>query len=74
MDTLDGVTTIHGRFYELSSNYHKLMGNHALYYREALRYLGCIDLMDIPSQYSNHLFNLTHTYTKQVHHLAYVPD
>jgi len=44
---IDGVTSVHSRFYELSSNYHKLMGNHALYYREALRYLGCMDLADI---------------------------
>ena len=48
LDNLDGVTTVHGRFYELSSNYHKLMGNHALYYQEALRFLGCTDLNDIP--------------------------
>ncbi|KAK2162355.1 hypothetical protein LSH36_100g10017 [Paralvinella palmiformis] len=48
LDSIDGISTVHGRFYELSSNYHKLMGNHALYYREALRFLGCIDLADIP--------------------------
>ena len=48
MDTLDEVTSVHGRFYELSSNYHMLMGNHAEYYRDALRYLGCMDLAAIP--------------------------
>ena len=50
LDTIDGVTSVHGRFYELSSNYHKLMGNHAEYYKEALRYLGCTDLSDIPGR------------------------
>ena len=49
MDTFDGVTPVHARYYELSSSYHKLMGNHAEYYREALRYLGCTDLEDIAS-------------------------
>lgn len=49
LDTLDGVTTVHGRFYELSSNYYKRIGNHADYYRDALRFLGCMDLNDIPS-------------------------
>jgi len=48
METFDGVTTVHSRFYELSSNYHKLMGNHAEYYKEALRYLGCMKMEDIP--------------------------
>ncbi|KAK3098361.1 hypothetical protein FSP39_018762 [Pinctada imbricata] len=48
LDTMDGVTSVHGRFYELSSNYHKLMGNHAEYYKEALRFLGCTELDDIP--------------------------
>ena len=47
LETFDGVTTVHSRFYELSSNYHKLMGNHAEYYKEALRYLGCMSLEDI---------------------------
>ncbi|XP_046573249.1 26S proteasome non-ATPase regulatory subunit 13-like [Haliotis rubra] len=47
LDALHGVTSVHSRFYELSSNYHKLMGNHADYYKEALRYLGCTDLADI---------------------------
>lgn len=44
LDNIDGVTTVHGRFYELTSNYHKLMGNHAQYYQEALRFLGCTEL------------------------------
>ncbi len=47
LENIYGVTSVHGRFYELSSNYHKLMGNHAEYYKEALRYLGCTKLEDI---------------------------
>jgi len=47
LENLDGVTAVHGRFYELSSNYHKLMGNHSDYYRDALRFLGCMDLSEI---------------------------
>ena len=48
LDKQDGVTPVHNRFYELSSNYHKLMGNHAEYYRDALRFLGCTELSQIP--------------------------
>ena len=44
LNDIDGVSPVHGRFYELTSNYHKLMGNHAQYYQEALRFLGCTDL------------------------------
>lgn len=49
LDGLDGVTSVHGNFYEMCSNYHKLMGNHAEYYRDALRYLGCTDIKNIPN-------------------------
>jgi len=41
-----GVTPIHGRYFQLSSDYHLLMGNHNEYYREALRYLGCTKIED----------------------------
>ena len=58
LDKQDGVTPVHNRFYELSSNYHKLMGNHAEYYRDALRYLGCTELSTIPGKVSFLLFPL----------------
>jgi len=48
LDELDGVTTVHSRFYELSSDFYKLQGDHANYYREALRFLGCIDVTQLP--------------------------
>lgn len=36
-----GITTIHARFYQLASDYYQKVGNHAEYYHNALRYLGC---------------------------------
>ncbi|XP_072392949.1 26S proteasome non-ATPase regulatory subunit 13 [Diabrotica undecimpunctata] len=44
LDNADGVTPVHGRFYLLASQYYRIQGNHAQYYRTALRYLGCIEL------------------------------
>ncbi|CAG5126461.1 unnamed protein product [Candidula unifasciata] len=59
LDNIDGVTTVHGRFYELTSNYHKLMGNHAQYYQEALRFLGCTELKDMPlTEQAERAFNI----------------
>ncbi|XP_054707398.1 26S proteasome non-ATPase regulatory subunit 13-like [Uloborus diversus] len=47
IDAMDGITTVHGRYYQLSSDYHQINGQHAQYYRDALRYLGCTSLDDI---------------------------
>jgi len=59
LDSLDSVTSVHGRFYELSSEYHKLMGNHADYYRDALRFLGCVDISEIPeSEQADRAFSI----------------
>ncbi|GLV37077.1 Regulatory particle non-ATPase 9 [Carabus blaptoides fortunei] len=44
LDNGDGVTTVHGKFYLLASQYYRIQGDHGQYYRTALRYLGCIDL------------------------------
>lgn len=44
VDAETGVTPVHGRYFQLSSDFHQFMGNHNNYYRDALRYLGCIDL------------------------------
>lgn len=35
------ITTLHARFYQLASDYYQKIGDHAEYYRNALRYLGC---------------------------------
>ncbi|KAE8607032.1 hypothetical protein XENTR_v10010976 [Xenopus tropicalis] len=40
---LAGVTSVHSRFYDLSSKYYQTIGNHASYYKDALRFLGCTD-------------------------------
>lgn len=37
LDSSDGVTTVHGRFYLLASRLYRLQGKHAEYYRTALR-------------------------------------
>ena len=44
LDRIHGVTGVHAPFFKVSSHYQKEVGNHAGYYREALRYLGCEDL------------------------------
>ncbi|KAB1251502.1 26S proteasome non-ATPase regulatory subunit 13 [Camelus dromedarius] len=36
------------RFYDLSSKYYQTTGNHASYYKDALRFLGCVDIKDLP--------------------------
>lgn len=46
LDNADGVTAVHGRFYLLASQYYRIKGSPAQYYRTALRYLGCIDDID----------------------------
>lgn len=59
IDEADGVTTVHGRFYLLASKYFRQKGQHADYYRTALRYLGCIELSDLDkSQQVEHAFFL----------------
>lgn len=47
LNNLPGVTSVHGRFYDLSSKYYRIIGNHASYYKDALRYLGCVDVKDL---------------------------
>ena len=39
-EELDHLTTVHSRFYDLASNYYRVMGNHSEYYQNALKYLG----------------------------------
>uniref|UniRef100_A0A8C1GYX4 26S proteasome non-ATPase regulatory subunit 13 n=1 Tax=Cyprinus carpio TaxID=7962 RepID=A0A8C1GYX4_CYPCA len=48
LNNLPGVTSVHGRFYDLSSKYYRIIGNHAMYYKDALRYLGCVEAKDLP--------------------------
>lgn len=55
LNDLSGVTSVHGRFYDLSSKYYRFVGSHALYYKDALRYLGCVDIKDLSGK-SCHYF------------------
>ncbi|XP_054097275.1 26S proteasome non-ATPase regulatory subunit 13 isoform X2 [Callithrix jacchus] len=48
LNSLPGVTSVHSRFYDLSSKYYQTIGNHASYYKDALRFLGCVDIKDLP--------------------------
>uniref|UniRef100_A0A8C4QFC5 26S proteasome non-ATPase regulatory subunit 13 n=1 Tax=Eptatretus burgeri TaxID=7764 RepID=A0A8C4QFC5_EPTBU len=50
LENLVGVTSVHSRFYDLSSRYYQLIGDHAAYYKDALRFLGCIDLQELSVQ------------------------
>jgi len=47
LDGMHSVTPVHARYYLLASGYFMVDGNHAEYYRAALRYLGCIELENI---------------------------
>ncbi|KFU92505.1 26S proteasome non-ATPase regulatory subunit 13, partial [Chaetura pelagica] len=53
LNNLPGVTSVHSRFYDFSSKYHQTVGNHACYYKDALRFLGCIDVKDLPGGFSS---------------------
>lgn len=58
-DELDHLTTVHSRFYDLASNYYRVMGNHSEYYQNALKYLGCVDNSSIPvKEKAERAFNL----------------
>ena len=39
LEALDQITTVHGRYYLLSSEYHRRMANHFKFYHEALRWV-----------------------------------
>lgn len=46
IDDVDGVTPVHARYYLLASDHYKKIGDHCKYYRNALRYLGCLNDSD----------------------------
>ncbi|GBP73727.1 26S proteasome non-ATPase regulatory subunit 13 [Eumeta japonica] len=43
LEDADGVTTVHGRFYKLASEYYRVRGPMSRYYRCTLRYVGCCE-------------------------------
>ncbi|XP_065567675.1 26S proteasome non-ATPase regulatory subunit 13-like isoform X2 [Artemia franciscana] len=50
LDSVDGVTPVHGRFYLLQSDLFRIQGKHAEYYRSALRFLGCTDISTLSTE------------------------
>ncbi|CAG8455222.1 8328_t:CDS:2 [Paraglomus brasilianum] len=49
LDTFDSVeTVIYASFYRVSADFHKAKGEYAGYYKNALLYLACIQLEDVP--------------------------
>ncbi|CAH8609109.1 unnamed protein product [Schistosoma rodhaini] len=50
LNEIEGVTTVHSRFYQLSSRYYQITGQHAEFYQEALRFLGCVDLNSLSAE------------------------
>nr|SVE71668.1 EOG090X05V9 [Daphnia similis] len=47
LDDTDGITPVHGRYYSLCSDFYRIYGKHADFYRASLRYLGCIELTSL---------------------------
>lgn len=41
LDEATNVTPVHGKYYLLASQYYRLIGQHADYYRSSLQFLGC---------------------------------
>jgi len=42
--SIDGVSSVHGRFYLVQSELYKTINDVALYYKSALKFLGCTDI------------------------------
>lgn len=60
LEALDGITTVHARFYDLSSNYSKIIGAYNEFYKDALRYLGCVDISEYTeAELQQRAFNLS---------------
>lgn len=59
VNSLGEVTPVHGAFYELSAKFYKVKGDYNSFYRDSLRYLGCIDLDELtPKQQQEHAFHI----------------
>nr|CAG4650144.1 EOG090X05V9 [Sida crystallina] len=55
----EGVTPVHGRFYLLCSDFHRIQGKHADFYRASLRYLGCTEMTTLsPAEQKSQAFAL----------------
>jgi len=59
VEALGVVTPVHGAFYELSAKFYKVKGDYNSFYRDSLRYLGCIDIADLTAkQQQEHAFHI----------------
>ena len=59
VNDLDQVTSVHQRFYELSSNYYRIVIDYANFYRDSLRYMGCIDMKEVKiNDFQERAFNV----------------
>lgn len=59
LDGLGIVKAVHSRFYELSSQYYQIEGDHGNYYRNSLKYLGVVDLSKMaPDEQKTKAFSL----------------
>jgi 26S proteasome regulatory subunit N9 len=60
LNAMDGISTVHGRFYLLQSELHKQLKETSAYYRSALKYLGCTPLESLTlEERRGHAENLT---------------
>ena len=44
LKSIDGITSVHGRFYLLESELHNQLKDTTAYYRSALKFLGCTNI------------------------------
>lgn len=57
---VEGIGKVHGQYYLLATELYKVEGDHANYYRAALRFLGCSDVTDLSeSERQSHAFHLS---------------
>jgi len=60
LNSIDGVSAAHGRFYLLQSRLYKTTGETAEYYKSALKFLGCTSLTDLSvTEQREHAKNLS---------------
>jgi len=60
LDDVEGVGRVHAQYYLLATELYKVKGDHADYYRAALRFLGCSELSDLTlEEQQSHAFHLS---------------
>jgi len=60
LSDIEGVGKVHAHYYLLATELHKTEGDHANYYRAALRFLGCSELSDLSKdEQQSHAFHLS---------------